>query len=154
MRKLKLERFTADDDTTIGLLSLDGRFFCFTLEDEYREEKVSKETRIPAGIYNIELRNKGGMTKRYSAKFPDMHRGMLHIKTVPGFEWIYIHIGNTDEHTEGCILVGYGARGRPFDMSIQTSTDAYVDLYEAIIDAAAANELYIEIVDRDRNTSL
>ena len=31
---------------------------------------------------------------------------MLHITGVPGFSWILIHCGNTDDDTDGCILVG------------------------------------------------
>ena len=31
---------------------------------------------------------------------------MLHVLDVPGFEYILIHCGNTDEHTAGCLLVG------------------------------------------------
>ena len=27
------------------------------------------------------------------------HKGMLHVQDVPGFEYILIHTGNTDEHT-------------------------------------------------------
>jgi hypothetical protein len=148
--KLTLERFASDDDTTIGALYLDGRFFCFTLEDEYRLEKVSAETRIPAGVYNIALRNEGSMTKRYGQKFPGLHKGMLHLENVPGFEWIYLHIGNTDKHTAGCILLGAGARAKPGDMSIQSSKDAYLEFYLAVVPAAELNQLYIEIIDRDR----
>ncbi len=31
---------------------------------------------------------------------------MLHIQDVPGFTYILIHTGNTDEHTSGCLIVG------------------------------------------------
>ena len=35
-----------------------------------------------------------------------MHKGMLWVRDVPGFEYILIHTGNTDEHTSGCLIVG------------------------------------------------
>ena len=56
--KLFVERFTSDKDATISAIYLDDVFQCFGLEDEYREEKVASETRIPAGSYK-------GMTSHY-----------------------------------------------------------------------------------------
>ena len=38
--KIELKRFSSQSDTTLGLLFVDGEFECFTLEDEYREEKI------------------------------------------------------------------------------------------------------------------
>lgn len=145
---LTLERFTSDGDSTLGILFLDGVFRCFTLEDEARTLKVKGETRIPAGTYQIRLRNKGGLTQKYAGRFPEIHKGMLWLQDVPGFEWIYIHVGNRDEDTEGCILVGMGADLR--SMTIQSSRPAYVSLYSAVADAAAAGELRITVEDRDR----
>ena len=40
------------------------------------------------------------------SKYGDMHKGMLWVRDIPGFEYILIHTGNTDEHTSGCLLVG------------------------------------------------
>ena len=54
--KLELKRFSGQSDTTLGLMFVDGEFECFTLEDEYRAEKVKGETRIPAGTYKVEKR--------------------------------------------------------------------------------------------------
>ena len=55
MKKLKLVRFKHDEDNTQGLLAWDlpgpwTEFICFTLEDEFREEKIMHHTRIPEGI--------------------------------------------------------------------------------------------------------
>lgn len=147
--KIILERFISDTDTTLSLISVDYKFICFGLEDEYREVKVPSETRIPAGIYPIKLRTIGGFDARYKRKFPDFHRGMLHLQDVPGFDYILIHVGNTDANTAGCILTGMGATAMQDDMSIQSSVKAYKALYAAVVDAAAANDLVIEIIDND-----
>lgn len=108
-----LQRFSSGPDSTLGALFAahgEGRRECLamTLEDEHRDVKVPKETRIPAGVYRIRLRAAGSMHERYK-RFPD-HAGMLWLQDVPGFEWIYIHIGNREDQTEGCILVGDGCR--------------------------------------------
>ena len=71
--KLKVLRFSSQKDSTNGLLFDDSdgqmKFLCYTLEDEYREEKIQGETRIPAGTYKIELRTEGGIHARYTKKY-------------------------------------------------------------------------------------
>ena len=108
--KLKVLRFSSQEDSTSGLLFLEGKkgleFLCYTLEDERRVLKVKGETRIPAGTYQISLRKEGGHHEKYKKKYGKMHKGMLHVIDVPNFKWILIHTGNTDEHTAGCLLVG------------------------------------------------
>ncbi|MCP4111289.1 MAG: hypothetical protein GY749_38140 [Desulfobacteraceae bacterium] len=107
---LQVWRFSSGRESTLGVLYeiIDGKgdFLCFTLEDEYRTEKKYGETRIPAGTYPIELRTFGGHHARYSRKFPDIHKGMLWVRHVPNFKDILIHIGNRDDDTAGCLLVG------------------------------------------------
>ena len=149
--KLHLDRIASDGESTIGILRLDGEADCFTLEDEYRALKVASETRIPAGIYQVRVRTEGGMIKRYRRRF-QWHKGMLWLQNVPGFKYIYIHVGNTDGDTAGCILVGYAAnmKGIAGGMSIGQSVKAYRRLYEAVYAAAEAGGLEITIEDRDR----
>ena len=107
---LEVLRFSSEEDSTSGLLfdvtNGERKFLAYTLEDEYREEKKMHETRIPSGTYNVTLRTEGGFHQRYVAKYGDMHKGMLWVRDVPGFEYILIHTGNTDEHTSGCLLLG------------------------------------------------
>jgi len=150
MMEISVERITSDDDTTISTIYVDGAFVCFGLEDEYRETKTAGETRIPAGEYPVRLRDVGGFHARYGRKFSDFHRGMLHLQDVPGFEYILIHVGNTAVDTAGCLLVGTGAMTHGGDMSIQASVAAYKRLYMLVVDAAAAGDLTINIMDRDR----
>lgn len=150
---INVERLFSDNDSTIGVMSVDGSFKYFTCEDEFRVDKVMHETRIPAGRYQIKLREEGGMIKKYRARYGYWHRGMLHLQDVPGFEYIYIHAGNTDDHTSGCILVGYGANAkRGSAMNISHSRDAYSILAQLVHEAIDRNEdVFITITDRDRD---
>ena len=148
--EILVDRFISDEDTTISRVMVDGRFVCFGLEDEYREEKVVGETRIPAGTYSITLRTAGRHHPKYQRRFPDIHRGMLHIMNVPNFTWILIHCGNTDEDTEGCLLVGSQAITQPGDMKIVSSAAAYRRFYPMVVDEAAAGTLTITFEDNDR----
>lgn len=151
--KIRVERLVSDKVLgTTGVISIDGTWAGFTCEDEYREEKVSGETRIPAGAYEIKLRTAGGMHKRYTEKFGERHHGMLWLQDVPGFEWIYIHPGNTPAHSHGCILVGYGAMHVPDTTpKVLSSTECYHAISAAVHGALERGEtVSIEIIDKDR----
>jgi len=100
-----MKRIASGDDETLGMLQCGDHLFG-TLEDEYRRVKVPGETRIPAGTYDIKLRTASPMAQRYADKFGSNHKGIPWLQDVPGFEWVYLHIGNTDDDTAGCILVG------------------------------------------------
>lgn len=144
---LEIKRAFLGRDSILGILSVDGKPFCFTVEDELRKEKIAGETCIPEGCYEIKLRNEGGMTKRYGEKF-DFHKGMLWLQDVPNFEWVYIHIGNTDKHSEGCILVNYnGMIDTEFGGGTGGfSTQCYTDLYKMIIaDMEKGNKVHIVV---------
>ena len=143
--KLEVLRISSESDSSSGLLFdiSEGtrKFLCYTLEDEYRNDKVMHETRVPAGTYNILLRTVGGFHTRYTEKY-DFHKGMLHVQDVPGFKWILIHTGNTDEHTSGCLIVGDSQENNQLkkDGFIGRSTQAYKRVYPPIAAALEAGE--------------
>jgi len=144
---LKLNRHASGKDSTGGHMDMNGAHFCYTCEDQYQVEKVMHETCIPEGRYQIKLRDAGGMTKLYSKAYP-FHRGMLHLQDVPGFEWIYIHVGNDDDDTSGCILVGQGIKTVNSESRIVsgTSVPAYTELYNLILLAMErGEEVWIEV---------
>ena len=135
--KIEVLRYKSHDDYTLGKLYIDGTFKCYTLEDEKRSIKVWGETRIPDGTYNIKLRKEGGFHSKYLKKFGStFHKGMLWLQDVPGFEYILIHIGNTDKDTAGCILVGKTVA----NAFIGNSTGAYKEIYPIIADAISNGE--------------
>ena len=152
---LEVIRFSSGTDSTNGILfetiqqgnEIDGifkqtKFLAYTLEDEQRSEKVFGETRIPDGVYKLGLRKVGGYHARYSKRFPHIHIGMLHVLDVPGFEYILIHCGNTDEHTAGCLLVGDSQENNQItkDGFIGKSTQAYKRIYPRIAEAVDCGE--------------
>jgi hypothetical protein len=143
--KLEVLRFSSGTDSTNGLLfDVTGKrkFLCYTLEDEYRTKKVMQETRIPAGEYKIKYRKEGGHHKKYTKRYPDIHRGMLHVTNVPNFKWILIHVGNTDEHTAGCLLLGDSQENNEIKTNgfIGKSSQAYVRVYDYIAKALDIKE--------------
>lgn len=147
--RLELLRYSDNEESTTGLLKVNGKFFCYTIEDEYRDVKVKGETRIPEGTYKIDLRNEGGLTQKYAQKFPGIHKGMLWLRNVPNFQYIYIHVGNTDDNTDGCILVGDSVNNNTIaDGFIGSSRPAYTRLYKAIISAMETGE-DVEITIKD-----
>ena len=154
--ELIVKRLASGLDETIGMLyevnmeTGTHKALAFTMEDEYRTTKVFGETRIPYGRYKLGLRKVGGHHDRYKRKFAAIHKGMLHVLNVPNFQYILIHIGNTDDDTAGCLLVGNGATLRP--ATIQQSTDSYKRIYPPIAAAIErGEEVWITYWDSDNS---
>jgi len=84
--------------STIGRLYINGKSFCYTLEDAVRAFgiKIQNETAIPAGCYDISITP--------SNRFK---RDMPLLNNVPMFTGIRIHGGNRAKDSAGCILVAY-----------------------------------------------
>ena len=93
--KLEIKRLHKTDNSTIGELTIDGKFECYTLEDVERDVKIKAETAIPKGTYKVII----NQSNRFKKLMPL-------VLNVPNFEGIRIHSGNSNHDTEGCILVG------------------------------------------------
>jgi hypothetical protein len=134
---IEMMRVYQDDKVTLGFMRVDDRVYT-TCEDAFHVEKIPGETRIPPGEYRIKLRKKSSKADRYREKFGDEHTGMIWLQDVPGFEHIYIHIGNDQDDSEGCVLVGNTLD--PQAGYIGESTAAYSDLYPKVIGAVENGE--------------
>lgn len=145
MKIVTLTRLRETKLSTLGQLQV-GHTEVATLEDPDQPSKIWGNTRIPAGTYELDLRDRGRMTIRYRNRFPDMHKGMIWLREVPDFKWVYIHIGNFARDTSGCILVGM----RRGDDRIYQSTEAYKLIYPKIA-AAIKDEGCSIVVEDTRN---
>lgn len=101
--------------TTTGVVYIDGRTICFSLEPT--------ALMIPLGSYPVKL--------AWSHRF---NRATPHLD-VPGREYIEIHGGNVSTDSEGCILV---AEKRISDYEIYEAQPA-TDLIEADLNLAEQN---------------
>ena len=135
--KLLLKRIAFKETYTIGKLSIDGAYFCDTLEDKNRdlnhdgdlndpsEGKVMHETAIPFGTYNVVV----NVSPRFGRELP-------RLENVPHFDGILIHRGNTDADSSGCILVGENkVKGK-----VINSTSYEVELVKRCKEALARGE--------------
>ena len=153
--ELEVLRFSSQKDSTSGALFdvVNGKrnFLCYTIEDEQRDVKVWGETRIPSGRYKLSLRKEGGFHTRYLAKYGDMHKGMIHVNDVPGFEFILWHTGNTDEHTAGCLIIGDSQESNLVkkDGFVGSSVVAYKKVYPYVAAAIENEDTYVTYIDYD-----
>ena len=92
---IAIKRLYKSGNSTIGEMTVDGKWECYTLEDKERDIKIKSETAIPKGTYKVII-NKSNRFKKL----------LPLLLNVPNFEGVRIHPGNTNHDTEGCILVG------------------------------------------------
>ena len=148
--ELRLHRKYKKEKYTIGLLYVDGVFFCNTCEDRDRgmrqgdayaankRKKVPNETAIPTGRYRVTL---GVQSPKYSkrAAYNWCNGYLPRLINVPCFDGILIHAGNTANDSSGCILVGQNREvGKVLDSMVTLKA-----LYEKL--KAAKDYIYITI---------
>ena len=130
--KIQLQRKKETDNSVLGELSIDGKFFCYTLEDKIRQVKIKHQTCIPPGTYEVKLT----MSQRFNKILPIL-------LDVPNFEGIRIHTGNTIEDTSGCILVGTAIA----DDKLLHSKVAMSQLQPKIQTALKTGKVEIEVIN-------
>lgn len=148
-----LYRFAHAPDYTCGIYFAFDKCYpdAFILEDEYRDIKVPGETRIPAGWYKIVFNKQlTPLTIKYREKY-SWFTWHIMLENVKGFTGVYMHIGNTDENTDACLLMGDICDITPPtpDGLITESTASFRRFYQRIspILDAETEDVYINIID-------
>lgn len=118
--KIQVKRTARKGTYTVGKVSIDGKYFCDSLEDTDRGttqvmpftstggingfwtdakgnkiDKVPGRTAIPTGLYDATV-----------YFWPKYKCYCVQLLRVPGFTGILMHNGMTADHSEGCILLG------------------------------------------------
>ena len=142
---LHLLRDTFCDTHTLGKLTINGQFECYTLEDTDRYLdgggiKIYGQTAIPAGVYTVTLSHS-----------PRFGRVLPLLLSVPGFSGVRIHPGNSDRDTEGCILVGDARNVEDgASLPLSQSRKAFERLMEKLKQALAKSESIRITIEREK----
>ena len=128
--ELQIKRTDFSEESTIGELSVNGVFECYTLEDKVRPVKIAGRTAIPSGRYEVII----NFSQRFQKQLPLL-------LNVPNYEGVRIHSGNTAANTEGCILVGETKT----DNFVGESRWAFNRLFEKLKVAAETEKIFLEI---------
>lgn len=154
--QLRLKRIARKATYTIGRLFVENVRFCDTLEDTDRglkqtdslasinTRKVYGETAIPAGKYEVVM---NVVSPKYAAV--DWYKRncnggrMPRLKSVPGYEGVLIHPGNTAIDTLGCVLVGKNT----VVGKLTQSRDTFAALYKKLKAAADAGKKIVLTIE-------
>jgi hypothetical protein len=147
MKTFTLQRTKTDDYCALGKL-LDDQMaqLCFTLDHDY----------IPEGRYELEIKPLGTskFDKRMTMFFGKGHLGMIRLRGIPGMTEILIHVGNSANDTEGCILVGNdwapnppGMFGKAGSFWLARSLAAYEKIYPIITQSIMNGGVELAVVN-------
>ena len=141
--KILVDRKWKKENYTIGIIYVNGKQFCNTLEDkdrgltssmslaEIKSKKVYGQTAIPTGTYKVIM--------SYSQKFKKYLPEILDVK---GYAGIRIHSGNVAADSLGCVLLGKNTQ-----KGMVTNSRAYCSTFNSMLNDAISHgeEVTIEI---------
>ena len=140
--ELLLVRDKYSAQTTLGKLSIEGKYFCETLEDTVRPAnvKVQDHTAIPSGRYQVTVNH----STRFQRDMPLIYNqiGLTLVSGGIRFAGIRMHGGNTHLNTSGCPLVAFT---RVNETSIQGSAEKA--LTEKLVELLKTGDCFITIIN-------
>ena len=128
---LELIRLETGKFGTLGILKIDKKIFCCTLEPPDKENKQNISC-IPTGQYTC---------KRYSsAKYPDTFQ----IMNVTDRTKCLFHAGNDKDDTAGCVLLGqYFGKLKSYDRAVLNSGNTF----KVFINTLKDDEVHLTITE-------
>lgn len=134
------------EDATPGSMHVNGKPYCFTLEDARRAPgiKVYGKTCIPAGSYRVIVNR----SNRFNKMMPLVYnRADYSVEGEGiGFTGIRVHGGTNVDHSAGCILVAYDSYNPETKRIGRSASAAFTSKLE--LAQAGGEEIWLEIIDK------
>lgn len=149
--QIVVSRFPSEKDWTLSEFFVLGVKRGVGVEDEKRDIKVFGETRIPNGVYEMDLTYSPKFSKEYfvdiagilsktkSTRIVNEHN-LITLKGVPNFDRILWHWGNTDLDTHGCYIVGSNFGDVKGRKGVVNSRLKYIEVYPIIHNIIISNK--------------
>lgn len=99
--KITVIRDTYSDMGTFGKLYIDGKFFCYTVEQLWKDN-LPEVSCIPEGTYQLKLRFSPIVQKSSDGEFSEGYE----ITNVPGRKYVMVHAANTFDQLKACLACG------------------------------------------------
>ena len=156
--KLTLIRKYKKPDYTIGLLYINGVFFCNTIEDtdrglddsmsleDIKSKKVYGQTAIPKGTYEITLDVVSPKFSTYSFYKETCNGKVPRLLNVKGFKGILIHVADGykgAELVQGCIGIGLNK----IKGGLLEGKEYFKRLYSTLLEAYSNKEKIFIIIE-------
>lgn len=165
---ITVERYNFKPDWTISRLFLGDVQTGFIVEDEIRDKKIRGETAIPYGRYLLGCRFSPKFSKEFywsdrtkrlitarefsSGLFNNqgyVPHELLWLLNIPNFEYVLIHWGNTDDDTDGCLIVGNSLGIIKGQEAVLNSRITYQKIYPLLYPLVKAGKQYLSITKKD-----
>ena len=108
---LRIVRYSETEDGTYGVMEYNGIPFCLTLEPNDRGN--GKNSCIPPGRY------------RCSRHSGPKYKNTWEITDVPNRTAILFHVGNIEDNSLGCILLGHALGTLKSKLSVTSSSNTF-----------------------------
>ena len=137
---LTLIRTKIKNSDTMGVLLVDGKMMCHTMEPPLIPNDLHPKGAIAMGYYKVTL-----------SQSPHFKRVLPLLHMVPGFEGVRMHAGNRPEDTRGCVLVGQYKEYEKGQLWLSDARSTEEKLVEYMLNHTEKNEeIYLDITNRER----
>jgi len=146
-RKITLLRMQNEEDSTLGILFYEDKFYCYTIEDFCSDEL--NNCRVPAGKYHLGISVNSGLNTDYAAKIKNFN-GHLQLMEAPTTLTGIIHFGGLGADLKGDIILTDITQNQDSTILVEQSKVIYENFYQLVNNRLQnGEEVIFEISDEN-----